>query len=273
MKHMCLGFISSLIFVGFLAAQNQNQNQNQNAQNKPNQSTADQSKDKQSAKITNVDAKSGTVTVQMKDQNGKDVSKSFKLTEDIRYFDSTGKAIAVDVFRSGDDVLFVEAQGRLRELHRHGQVSTTAALSDQDFLKDAAQTDLAEMKLGQYARDMAASAAIKKYGEQLLTDHTKMNSELAQLAKARGVTLPSKTDKKDQELIDQLAKIKGGAEFDRAFSKNMVAGHEQAIKKFEAQAKNGQNADVKAWAEKWLPTLKEHLRLARTVAQDSTTGR
>jgi putative membrane protein len=268
MFHKTLGFVSALIFVGLLgAAQNQNQNQNQNAQNKANQSTTDQAKDKQSAKITSVDVKNGTVTVQMKDQNGKEVNKSFKLTEDIRYFDSTGKAIAIDVFRSGDNVLVVEAQGRLREVHRHGQVST-AALSDQDFLKEVAQIDLAEMKLGQYARDMAASAAIKKYGERLLTDHTKMNSELGELAKARGVTLPSKTDKKDQELIDQLAKIKGGADFDRAFSKNMVAGHEQAIKIFEAQAKNGQNADVKAWAEKWLPTLKEHLRLARSAAQN-----
>ncbi len=271
MKYMCLGFVSGLIFVGLLAAA-QNQNQNQNAQNKSNQSATDQAKDKQSAKITNVDAKNRTVTVQMKDQNGKDVSKSFKLTEDIRYFDSNGKAVAIDVFRSGDNVLVVEAQGRLREMHRHGQVSTAAA-SDQDFLKEAAQVDLAETKLGQFARDMAASAAIKKYGERLMTDHAKMNGELAELAKARGITLPSKTDKKDQDLIDQLAKIKGGADFDRVFSKSMVAGHEQAIKIFEAQAKNGQNADVKAWAEKWLPTLKEHLRLARTAVQDANAGR
>ncbi len=68
------------------------------------------------ATITNVDAKKGTVTVRMKDKDGKDVERTFTLAEDARYFDSTGKVAALDVFRSGNEVLIVEEQGKLKQI-------------------------------------------------------------------------------------------------------------------------------------------------------------
>src|SRR5205085_690151 len=54
------------------------------------------------ATITNVDTKAGTVTVKMKDASGKDVQRTFHLTEDAEYIDSTGRVAALNVFRSGD---------------------------------------------------------------------------------------------------------------------------------------------------------------------------
>jgi len=77
-----------------------------------------QDKKGQKATITKVDARNHTVTVKMKDKDGKEAERTFKLTEDIRYLDSTGKVAAIDVFRSGDYVLVVEEEGRLKELHK-----------------------------------------------------------------------------------------------------------------------------------------------------------
>ena len=71
--------------------------------------------------ITKVDAKAGTITVKMKDKDskdGKEVEKTFKLTEEVRYFDSTGKAIAIDEFQSGNDVLVLEVDGKLKEVRK-----------------------------------------------------------------------------------------------------------------------------------------------------------
>jgi uncharacterized protein (TIGR03067 family) len=75
------------------------------------------------ATITKVDAKAGTITVRMKDKEGKEVEKTFKLTDDIRYLDSTGKVARIDIFESGNDVLVVEAEGKLRELHKGNSVA------------------------------------------------------------------------------------------------------------------------------------------------------
>ena len=138
---------------------------------------------------------------------------------------------------------------------------------DGDFLKMAAQTDLAEIKLGQLAQDHSASETIKKYGQRIMTDHAKMNQELMQIAKSQGTKLPDKLDMKHQELIDKLSKVKG-AEFDRAYAKDLIKGHQEAIMKFEMEAKSGQNPELKTWAEKWLPALREHLKLAQAAAKE-----
>jgi membrane protein implicated in regulation of membrane protease activity len=73
------------------------------------------------AQITNMHEQDGTVTVKLKDKSGKDVEKTFKLTGAVRYFDSTGRVAALDIFRSGDQVLVVEKEGKLSELHREKQ--------------------------------------------------------------------------------------------------------------------------------------------------------
>jgi hypothetical protein len=80
----------------------------------------DNDKDKQrnKATITKVDAKNGTITVRMKDKEGKDVTKTFRLTEDVVYLDSNGQVARIDVFQSGDDVLVLEREGKLKELRK-----------------------------------------------------------------------------------------------------------------------------------------------------------
>ncbi len=108
MLRTALCSILMFALVGFVAATDKNA-----------KDTKDTKSDKgHKATITKVDTKNHTVTVKMKDKDGKDVEKTFKLTEDIRYLDSTGKVAAVDVFQSGDDVLVVEEEGHLKELHK-----------------------------------------------------------------------------------------------------------------------------------------------------------
>ena len=94
-----------------------------------------------------------------------------------------------------------------------------------------------------------------------------MNKELRKITTKQGIALTEKLDPKHQELLDDLSKLKEAA-FDQAYTKDMVAGHEKAIKLFENEAKTGRDADVKAWAEKCLPTLREHLKLAQAAVKD-----
>ncbi len=68
------------------------------------------------ATITNVNPKAGTVTVQMTDKNGKTIDRTFHLVGDTIYVDSTGRIVESDIFRSGDRVLFVEAEGNIKSM-------------------------------------------------------------------------------------------------------------------------------------------------------------
>lgn len=86
------------------------------------------------AKITKVDAKAGTITVKMADKDGKETEKVFRLVEDSEYLDSTGRLAVLDVFQSGDDILFVEADGKIKGMKKldKDQTSTASKNSNQN---------------------------------------------------------------------------------------------------------------------------------------------
>jgi hypothetical protein len=80
------------------------------------------------ATITKVDAKAGTIAVKMTDENGKQVEETFHLVEDSEYIDSSGRVAVLDVFRSGDDILLIEMDGRIKSMKKddHKQTQTGA---------------------------------------------------------------------------------------------------------------------------------------------------
>ena len=209
-----------------------------------------------------MDAKKGTVVVKMQNE-GKEVEKTFRLAEDIEYMDSTGNVGSAEIFTSGDMVLIVEREGTITKMKKKDK----AEIANQTFIRAADQIDLAEVKLGKFAEEHAANDAVKKFGERMVRDHSLMNKELHEITSKKGIKLAEGLDQKHQELMDELSKLKG-SEFDRAYTKDMVSGHEKVIEQFEIEAKNGRDPDVKAWAEKWLPTLREHLKLAREAVKD-----
>ena len=68
------------------------------------------------ATITKLDSKKSTMTVAMKDQDGKEVEKTFQLKDGVEYLDSHGKAAKLDAFEPGDHVRITEKEGRITEL-------------------------------------------------------------------------------------------------------------------------------------------------------------
>lgn len=140
-----------------------------------------------------------------------------------------------------------------------------AGLSDQTFVQKASSGGLAEVRAGQLATERAASAEVKQFGQQMVTDHTTANQELITLAQAKQLPVATELDPKHQAMAEQLATLHG-AEFDRAYLAGQVADHEQTVALFTTQAKEGHDAELKAFAGKTLPTLQEHLRLVRALA-------
>jgi hypothetical protein len=79
------------------------------------------------AKITKVDTKAGTITVKMTDKDGKTVEKTFRLVEESEYADSTGRISVLEIFQSGDDILFVEADGTIKAMKKAAKQEQTAS--------------------------------------------------------------------------------------------------------------------------------------------------
>jgi putative membrane protein len=142
------------------------------------------------------------------------------------------------------------------------------AMSDQDFIKEASAGGMAEVKLGQLAQEKAGNAEVRKLGEKLAEDHTIANKELASLLRKKGLAEPSRDlPRKMQATYDRLSQLKG-AEFDRAYIKDMIEDHRQDIALFESMSKTGKDADLRAFAMKTLPTLREHYQKAQDLANN-----
>jgi putative membrane protein len=155
--------------------------------------------------------------------------------------------------------------------------SDSLAMADKSFMKKAAQGGLAEVELGQLAQQNGSSSAVKEFGQKMVSDHTQANTELKSVAQQKGMTPPSDLDAHDKKSKEMLSKLQG-ADFDKAYMQNMVKDHEKDVADFRKEAQNGKDADVKAFAQKTLPILEQHLQMARTVAGQvgatsaSTTG-
>jgi len=138
------------------------------------------------------------------------------------------------------------------------------AAADNTFVTKAAEGGMAEVKLGDLAKDKASDAAVKSFGQQMVDDHTKANDELKSLASSKGITLPSDVNAKQQAEYDRLSKL-SGAEFDKAYMRLMVSDHRTDVAEFRRESEHGADADVKAFAAKTLPTLEHHLQMAEST--------
>jgi putative membrane protein len=139
---------------------------------------------------------------------------------------------------------------------------------DQQFLRHAASDGLAEVQLGQMAEKQATNPEVQHFAQRMVTDHTQANQELMTLAQSKNISVPQAVDKKEQKTAAALGK-KHGTSFDHAYMRDMVTDHEKAVQLFTAEANEGRDADIKAFATKTLPTLQEHLQMARQLAQQS----
>jgi putative membrane protein len=138
-------------------------------------------------------------------------------------------------------------------------------LTDQEFATKAAECNMLEVKLSQLAAERAANPEVKQFARQLTEDHQRAGKMLQEAA-SPATTLPKELDKKHQETIDRVSKL-SGADFDREYLKLMVDEHKKAIELFERQSKEAAaNAQLKSFAGKLLPDLREHLKRAQELA-------
>lgn len=157
------------------------------------------------------------------------------------------------------------------------QPNTTAAApaaaklsqSDMKFVQEAAVGGMAEVDLGHLAEQKAANPQVKQFGARMVQDHTTANAQLTAVATGKGATLPQQLDQHHAQLRDRLSHL-SGAEFDRAYIKEMVEDHDKDVKEFQQQAQTGHDADIKSFAAQTLPVLQEHDRMAHEIEQSLT---
>jgi putative membrane protein len=131
-----------------------------------------------------------------------------------------------------------------------GKAAGKLSAADKAFMMNAAKGGMMEVEAGKLAAQNAQNADVKKFGNRMVTDHSKANAELMALAKEEGVSLPG-------------AKSPGKWKSDKGYMDMMVKDHEKDLAEFQNEAKSGTDPDLKTFAEKYSKVVQQHLELAK----------
>jgi putative membrane protein len=139
------------------------------------------------------------------------------------------------------------------------------APTTQDFVKNAAMSDMLEIESSKLAQEKA-DAQSKEFAGHMVQDHSKTSSELKQMIDSGKVQaqLPMALDDAHQKKLDKL-KAMNGKDFDKNYDSMQKSAHKDAVSLFERYAKAGDNPELKAWAAKTLPDLKNHYQMAQKL--------
>ena len=142
---------------------------------------------------------------------------------------------------------------------------------DENFLKLAAQSDMAEIEMARLALERATSDAIKGYAQHMIDDHKSASVKNMMIAQHRRVNLPMGLSPEQQATRDRLASLSGTA-FDHAYIKANIEAHAKAVQLFRDQAAYGLDPDVRHFAATLLPTLHQHWEAARKLGRADGHG-
>ncbi|OWP64683.1 hypothetical protein CDA63_02675 [Hymenobacter amundsenii] len=145
-----------------------------------------------------------------------------------------------------------------------GTAATSTMMTDDEFMKMVATGGHNEMGLSQVALDKGATGATKDFANMMITDHTKAGNELKSIADSKSVLLPADMDAEHKALQEQMQNL-SGEQLAQKYAQQMVTDHQNTVDMFQSEIQNGQDAAVKAFASKTLPTIQEHLSMAKKL--------
>ncbi|MEQ5844386.1 DUF4142 domain-containing protein (plasmid) [Paraburkholderia acidicola] len=144
--------------------------------------------------------------------------------------------------------------------------TATNSLPDADgkFVQAASMAGSTEIDAAKLTMHQSDDKDVKSFARHMIMDHTKLALQLKKAA-PRSVTVSK--DNPDTQLLDSLKPLKG-TNFDAAYVQKVgVQGHKDAIAVFQDEIENGQNANLKKMAQKALPTIEQHYKMAQELAQ------
>ena len=136
---------------------------------------------------------------------------------------------------------------------------TTLKRADKSFIEKAARLGLDEVQISRVAADRSSNPDVRQFAQMLIADHEAANQELAALAAAKGVNIPAK-DANNDKWAKRNAK-----KFDPDYLAKMASDHDEVVKLFEKEAKDGNDPDTVAFARKYLPKLEAHQQQANDL--------
>jgi putative membrane protein len=152
--------------------------------------------------------------------------------------------------------------------------ATLSALVSPAFAQSAPSSDFAakasvgntfEVDESKLALEQGASPKVKAFARKMIADHGMAEKKLQAAAKGAGAAVEMSLDDPHQAMVTAL-KGKTGADFDKAYVADQIQAHQETAALLTDYKASGDNAKLKTWAAKTLPTVNMHLKMVQAMS-------
>ncbi len=143
--------------------------------------------------------------------------------------------------------------------------------NDKMFMSLAGSAGIMEVEMGKLAQQRGVRTDVRRYGDQMVKEHTEINVEFKQLAERLQVEVPDQMNERNQQMVRDLAALQGN-QFDAKYIDTMIADHQFAVEKFGEAHAMAKNKAYKTWLAKMIPVVKHHLHMAQHLKASRTDG-
>ncbi|MFN6495456.1 MAG: DUF4142 domain-containing protein [Nostoc sp. DedQUE01] len=135
---------------------------------------------------------------------------------------------------------------------------------DKEFITKVAQNDITETKMSQLLLQRSKNKAVTDFAQKMIKEHTDSNKELMDIANSKGFKLLNDISSDDKSLLDNF-RLLDRQSFNRAYMQVQVQSHSKIQAEIQKYLEQGQDASLKAFADKILPVIAEHLQMAQKI--------
>jgi putative membrane protein len=133
---------------------------------------------------------------------------------------------------------------------------------DVRFARRIVEDGFLKAEMGKLAVEKGKSEQVRNIGQGLIDDHGRWNKALTKIAGENKITLPAKMGPKHKAVIDRLAAL-SGADFDRAFLKELVHYQDSDLTLLRNETTNGTIDPLRKWASRGIPGLERRIEAVR----------
>ncbi|GAA3817964.1 DUF4142 domain-containing protein [Amycolatopsis tucumanensis] len=157
-------------------------------------------------------------------------------------------------------VLFVQLA-----VPRNVTAQTELSAADRDLLIRVRQAGLWEMPAGDWARTRARDEHVKDVGMTLMVDHGRLDVQVRDLARRRGVILPDQPTADQQRWLVEMRDAPTAADFERVFANRLRAAHGVVLGVIAQVRANTRDDEIRAFAAAANQVVLRHITLLEST--------
>lgn len=147
-----------------------------------------------------------------------------------------------------------------------GTTVDPARSPDAAFVAKAADLVSVDTELATLAAARASAASVKALATRVLAARKVIARDLASMAGTRQMpAAPPQPSPRPAAAPVSALRATAPGDFDAAFLAALVANGEAAVALFDTESRDGRDDEIKEWAARQLPALREHLAAIRTL--------